>query len=558
MKKFLATALVVILIGSMFSACGKKPAVDTKDNTSSETVAPAASSEAQGTTEVSDTPSWKKDTSPVELEWFIAYDWADLNFDPTNNAFDKYVLDNTGVTIKYTIGSQEKLNVLIATDSLPDIITYDAYSIERKNMEDNEMLMPLDELKAKYAPDIQASDGMVKWYTNEKDNHWYSWVSYFYDLQDTYDKGVVIETLNMNFARQDIMKQLNIDPASMNTKEGFIAALQKVKDAGITYNGQKVVPYMGIDVNYLAEQFGIDREDKDGNLMNEKRQPEYLEAILFLNEIYNKGLTTDEIFTMDNTTRKKLISSGGVFAGTSQAYLAGYDTLYYADNNALMEAIGLIKGNGGKEAIISPSPTAGWTATMISKNCKNPERAAALLAFMTQPEVSYSYYLGGIGNCDIVDGKAVINPEREKERSEDPSTYNAKYCSSIQDFMCDYLWVEMYRPTTNQDAYEQNKKDFSNKWAKGHIFDDKIFTSVTPESGTDLAAVNVQLSEYWNQQFPLMVMASTVQEATQIYNDTIAQMDSMGMKDLDTYQNERFHANKEKMGVTFAWPRNNQ
>ena len=34
-------------------------------------------------------PSWQQDTSPIELEWFVAYDWEDLNFDPENNTFDK-------------------------------------------------------------------------------------------------------------------------------------------------------------------------------------------------------------------------------------------------------------------------------------------------------------------------------------------------------------------------------------------------------------------------------------------------------------------------------------
>ncbi len=28
------------------------------------------------------------------------------------------------------------------------------------------------------------------------------------------------------------------------------------------------------------------------------------------------------------------------------------------------------------------------------------------------------------------------------------------------------------------------------------------------------------------------------------------------MKELDEYRNERFQKNKEKMGVKFAWPRN--
>lgn len=327
--------------------------------------------------------SWQQDTSPIELEWFVAYDWEDLNFNPEDNKFDEYVYTNTGVTIKFTIGSQEKLKMLMSTDSLPDIVTYDAASAERVDMENSGQLLPLDELREKYAPDMQVPKAQVDWYTNEKDHHWYALVGYFYDLEDTYARGGYIETHNMNFARQDIMEQLDIDPDSMTTKEGFIAALQKVKDAGVTYGGQTVIPYIGDDVEFLAEQFGMDRESSDGTLLNAKRQPEFLEALLFLNEIYCKGLTTDEIFTMDSTLRRQLVSSGAVFAGTRQNYLNGKDTLFYTDSAALMQSVGLMTGDGGREAIISPSPTGGWAATMISANCKNPQRAAALLSFMT-------------------------------------------------------------------------------------------------------------------------------------------------------------------------------
>lgn len=501
-------------------------------------------------------PSWEQDQTPIELNWFVAYDWTSMNFDPAHNTFDQYVYENTGVKIKFSIGNKEKLNMLIATDSLPDIVTYDAVSSERLAMEDGGKLLPFDELKDKYAPDMTVPQGMIDWYRNEKDSHWYALVGYFYDRKDTYERGGYIESHNMNFARKDIMDQLGINPDSMLTKEGFIDALKKVKAANVTYQGQPVIPYIGDDVEELAEQFGADREDRDGNLMNIKRQPEFLEALLFLNEIFNDGLTTDEIFTMDSTLRKQMVSSGQVFAGTNVNYLNGKDNLYYSDPKALMMGIGLIKGDEGKQAIVSPSPTAGWAATMVTKNCKNPARAASLLSFLTKKEMSLAYWYGGIDGYDIVDGAAIIKPERAAERSKDPAAFDAKYRSTLQDLLCDYVWVKKYEPKTNLDAYEADLRHYQKTWIDGHIYDDKIFTSVKPEGGSDLAAVEAQLDSYWSQQFPAIVMAPGKEAATEAYRNTIAQMDAMGMEDLNAYQNERFHANKKKMGVDFAWPRN--
>lgn len=227
MKRIFALLLAAVMALSLLAGCGSGGNGKPDDKPSQD----------QGDEEFvydSGKASWEQDTSPIELEWFVAYDWIDLGFDPDNNEFDKWIYTDTGITIKYTIGSQEKLNVLMATGNLPDIVTYDAVSAERENMENSGMLMPLDELKEKYAPDMQVSDGMMNWYRNENDGKWYAWVSYFSDLEEHEKEGVSLESHNMNYARKDIMDALNIDPASMTIKEGFLAALQTVKDSGYT------------------------------------------------------------------------------------------------------------------------------------------------------------------------------------------------------------------------------------------------------------------------------------------------------------------------------------
>lgn len=550
MKKLLSAALILSMAAATTTGCGNANSQSAQKGEMTQTAG-----ELPEIAYDSSKASWEQDKSPVELEWFVAYDWADMNFNPEKNMFDQYVYENTGVKIKFSIGSQEKLNMLIATDTLPDIVTYDAVSSERLSLEDGGKLLPLDTMKELYAPDMQVPQGMIDWYRNENDGHWYSYVGYFTDIQDTYDRGAYIEAHNMNFARKDIMEQLQIDPNTMQTKEGFLDALRKVKESGIEYNGQKVIPYIGDDVEYLAEQFGIDREDKDGNLMNMKRQPEFQEALLFLNQIYREGLTTDEIFTMDTTIRKQMVSSGQVFAGTRQNYLNGKDTLFYNDPNALMVGVGLIKGDEGKQAIVSPSPTAGWAATMVTKNCKNPQRAASLISFLTRPEVSISYYYGGIDGYEIANDEIIIKPERLAEREADTAAFDAKYKSTLQDLVCDYTWVKKYEPKSNADALLADKIHYQETWINGNIFDDKIFTDVNPASGSDLAGIKAQLDAYWSQQFPMIVMASNGEEAISLYEATIAQMDTMGMKELDEFQNERFQKNKEKMGVDLAWPR---
>jgi putative aldouronate transport system substrate-binding protein len=529
MKKIFACFLTVFLVGAALSWAGGNQQ------------APSTSGKA-----------------PVTVDWFIAYDWVSPHWNPAYNEADKYVYDNTGVNINFSTGDAEKLNVLIATDSLPDIITYDAISSQRLSMEDNGMLYPLDDLMTQYGVTIQAPQGMKDWYRNEKDGKWYAWVSFFYDKDDTKARGGSLVTHNFNFAREDIMQQYGIDEKSLGTKDGFIAALEKVKSSGVTYKSQKVIPWFGSGVDQLAEQFGRDREDKNGNLLNSQRQPEYLEALLFLNEIYRRGLTTDEIFTSggDPARVRQLVGTGQVFASVGLAFVqTGQRDLLNGDD-VLLKSIGYMKGSAGKEPVLTPSSTAGWTGTMVSRKAKNPQRVAELLAFLTRPELSRAESYGGLYGYDIVNGEAVMKPERIAERAADPAAYENKYLSAFLSFITDFIYVQQIEPktTTNRVDIAFNffyRGDYSDRY-----YDDKIFSDVNPEGGSDLAGTAAQVSEYWEQQFPRIVMAGSAQEANTLYQGAIAQMDRMGMAQLDAYKNQRFQINKKRMGVQFAWPRN--
>lgn len=537
MKRAISLLLVAVMVGAM-AGCGNSGGSDAGMTVPE---SPAASAE------ISEGPSWSQDTSPVTLEWFVAYDWASNTFDPVNNVTDKYINEQTGVTIKWSYGNLEKLNMLITTNSLPDIVTYDMVSSERLTMENSGLLQPMDELVSQYAPDMIVPQEMMDWYRNENDGHWYAFASYY---GDTSAEDYQFVTNNQFYARSDIMEQLGITREDMNTKEGFIQALKKVKDAGIEYNGVKVEPFIGENVAFVAEQFGARREDSDGNLLNIMRQPEYLEALLFFNRLYNEGLMSDEVFTMDEQLRRQKMASGGVFCGLDWTYLDGLEDLYYADNNALMKHIGTIQGDEGKEPILSPSSTGGWTGTMISKNCEHPERAIRMLALLTQDEMNLAYNYGGVGGYDIVDDEAHIKPEILAEREKDPEAYNNKYITDAE-YMVNWEIIDKYAPKDNLSTFQIDQLE-TNAENAGHCFNDKPFFNVAPEGGSDLAAKQAQIDQYWKQQYPQIVMAPDAVKAEEMYNKTIGQMDTMGMKELDAYKNERFQANKEKLGMTNA------
>ena len=78
-----------------------------------------------------ETPSWKKDTSPITIDWFVAYDWYGKVFDPVNNMADKKLQTETGITINVITGNADKLNALIVSGELPDVVTFDAVASQK-------------------------------------------------------------------------------------------------------------------------------------------------------------------------------------------------------------------------------------------------------------------------------------------------------------------------------------------------------------------------------------------------------------------------------------------
>ena len=75
----------------------------------------------------------------------------------------------------------------------------------------------------------------------------------------------------------------------LHTKDGFYQALKKVKDQKLQYDGMDVIPLTGVYPVNMAQQFGAQQEDEQGNLLDIKLQPEYLEALNSITSCIRKG-----------------------------------------------------------------------------------------------------------------------------------------------------------------------------------------------------------------------------------------------------------------------------
>ena len=557
-KKWLALVLAMAMALSLLAGCGSKGDTPLEPTPAPAPAAPENSDPAAPETPApADGPSWKQDTSDCTITWFMAYDWYGKKFDETNNLFDKKLYEETGVKIDIQTGDTDKLNMLIQTGKLPDIITLDANSTQRKLLEDNGMVQPLGPLVEQYAPDLAVPQSMRDWYT-AKDGQWYAIASYYYGDDNIADNKGFYETHNQNYVREDILSEIGMSIDDLQTKEGFLNALRAVKEKNIQYNGQTVVPYMVLfsdiaDIQ-IAQQLGASEEDAQGNFQSLYTTPEYRETMLLFNQMYREGLLTDDSFTVDKSQLEQEIAAGRVFASTAKTNVSNSKlSLYASDNNAIMRYAGQFTSDNNDRPIIPAQNNMGWTATLVNKDAKNPDRIIRLFAYLNSTEATLDNEWGVGGWTLGSDGLVVRDPDIMALREANPTEFTAKYAG-------DMGWTSDY--TIVQGTYPQGDDIWSaDTYLMTHdermtLYDDKCFADVAPEAGSDEAAIQARIKEYRQQALGRIITAPSAEQCEAELDAALAEMENLGLSKLITYQNTLFQANKAKLGLTYAYPGN--
>lgn len=514
------------------------------------------------TTEKKEGPSWTWDTEPVELSVFVVESGYQKDWDPKNMAYDKKVTDETGLTFKFTSGDENKLNAVIASGDMPDIISMWVGYPQRKMLEDSEQLYALEDLITQYAPTFTSiPKSMMDWFKNDKTGKTYATANYFYTPELLTDE-VYLTSHNRITARADIMKDLGLTAEDFTTKEKFKNSLKKVKDTKVQYNGFEVIPFMlgaavpSQSVEFLANYFGVAYEDGEtGDWKDFRKEPETLEALLFANDLYREGLLSVESLTIDNKQLEEKVAGGSIFATTgmigSQA-----KALTASDPNAYMVPIGPLKGDNGKEPYLRSTVSSGWQSVMITKKCKYPDRAIRFIEYLMTPEKMLEANVGLEGtvwNMDP-DGKIVYTEQFLADKKADPQNINKKYGITDLMFTHNDMIIQPYMPLP-EDKASLNLVELDKYYAK-FTYNSIVFDELVPQAATEEAEIGAKLNAVWDQAIASVITAENQEKATAAYEQAIASMDKEGWPTWYEAQNKLFKERKAKLGVEFAHPYN--
>lgn len=546
--RIIAMVCALIMFVAVFAGCKNSNSGTTDSTGTSSLQTESGSTIAAGTT---------NDIEPITFEWFS--DEAQyLSFVQTwgNDAVSKYITKKTGVNINFIIPASDgkmKFQTMVASDSLPDIITCSTDSIKSFA---TSQLYDLPELSAKYDseflnladPDVlkynQASDGKTYYYPN-------------YPLSSSQIETNK-NTLNPSFSneifvvREDIYNA--IGKPDMTTPDGFIDALAAAKEKFPTVNGKPLITF-GIEpgqtiqgglAGTLLHFVGVP-DQIDGKIVDKIQDPEAVLWYKTLRKAASMNLITSNFFT-DNYQQYNENQLNGVYFAVMGCYSAN-------NQQAWNNGIHYIPVDGPKSTQGNPyqlTPTAGlygWKGTAITKNCKDPKRALEFISYWLSDEGQKDFYLGEKGvTYDTIDGKDQFLPEVLNELINDPDTATNKYGTMISYPFYDILCQAYGSAFVSMQPAPIEPMSLYMQWSKDKLFPRDLFQNVNPTSDSPEGVILSKRTELQDQIFPKLIFAKSDEEFDTIFAEYVKKASDLGQQKLLDAQTKVYEKNLKMMG----------
>lgn len=499
-------------------------------------------------------PGWQQDAEePVTLDWYINFSWYATPWG--ENAVSKKITEDTGVSVNFKVpaGSEaEKLDSMISSDTLPELITLGWWEPQVQKMMDEEMVYALSDLADQYDPYFyQVSDGRVRdWYTR-RDGKLYCYPSTPITPED-YEKNKNLGSNQTFLVRKDIYEA--IGSPDMTTPEGFSAAVEKAVKMFPEVDGEPLIP-IGADeftVNgcntfdkYLQNFLAVPYE-KDGKFYDRYTDPEYIRWLKVFRQLNKEGYLSDHIFIDKRAQMEEKIAKGQYFCMLYQwsDIQTQQKILYAKDPGQIYMAVDGPKNSREDDPQLPNTGINGWTVTFITKNCSNPDRAIRLMSYMLSEYGQKIIYLGIEGvTYDMQNGKPVLRPDVEMLLNTDRMEYDRKYGADdaywmLQNNVMQLQWASNLKPPMAQlQEWTYPYTVYTGQY-------DIIFDRDSEEEN-----INNKITYEWGRTLPKLLLARSDGEFDGLMRNFIEKRNKYGYNKIVEESTRQMNEAKVKLGL---------
>ena len=555
MKKFLALLLAVMMVITAFAACGAPAAPAGNQDSGNE-----AAENAEDQAEVDDggEEAAASDDEVYTIKFF------DKNSGTKTFGEDRIsveLMKRTGVKVEVvnpTGDPSEKLSLMLAANDYPDIVLMDRGSDIVNQYIEAGALIPLSDY-------FDLMPNVVQMYGDVLNKSVYKDGKNYY-LNNWY--GVDPDPVNAFCMRYDIMIDLlgqeRADSDEPFTWDEYVQLLKDYKEKYPDVDGAETTalvigqPGTGEINGAFAGAAGLKNAgyvDDEGHLHFAVDDPQFMVAIHMMNELYREGLLDPEWTSNASELFTQKMSNTNVF-GFGAAYWGAWTP------NAALEALSgdskmhylaykvLAPGVDADSTTYSGRSTLGWDAIGITANCQNIEATCKFIDYCASRE-GQDLLLWGIQgqDWDIVDGVHTdIGGVMEAYRA-DPSNY-------VRDSgICSWTWFvtnERHDDGTATRIYYNEMDDtatFAAKNITNSAWDTADFAGLEPAGNTVEALQYQKILDDFDQYYPKMVNAESVEDCDSLYAEMLEKMEADGKKDVEAYMDEQYQARVELWGL---------
>ena len=538
MVKMVSLFVVIVFIGSCVAcgSAGNSNKTDSSGSTAVSTTVSTASEEQSTSSADAAKPAYLSDTSPVTLDWYVDENWytrAKWGKDLTS----QFITNKTGVTLNIIIptgDNQAKKSVMIASGDLPDIMGMGQWLPEWKQLAKNDKLWSFQDLAQTYDPTFfEVTKNSVLNFYKSDDGKNYVYPNAEWPAEDL-PKAQHLQGLAMS-VRSDLYAL--IGKPDMSTPDGFLNALKLVKEKSPTINGQPVIPFL-IGAEFTA--YGNARLDDtilrmasvpydlngQFNKFRGRSDPEVVTWLKALRKATELGYVTKDQFTSKDAQLQAMIKSGRVFAtlwAANDMMTFNGDFCQKDPNSIYIPANGFMNSKQGKQEkpALPGGGLAGWHVNMITKSCKNPDRAIKFFHYWLSDEGQSDFWFGDPSMWEMKDGKKYMKDDIYALRNTDEQAFCSKYGGQDNYFMLlQGLTGDMY--TQDIPPYQQVYYDY---WKDFTFTDQSEFEGDEPDPNTPADLAWAKTKEKWGELLPKMLLAKDDAGFDQVLNQYKAEDD---------------------------------
>ena len=573
-RRMLQQICALALTGTMLlglTACGSSspdtPA-QTPDNSAEENSSSAE--ETKDTGAESAASSGSGDVS--ELYWFSDVSgWgpATANWSVDESPATVYIEENLGLSLNIEqppTDASTKLGLMLASGELPDVMSItdsDMY----KQLVEADKVWDMQTFLETYDPDSHLlkdfPDDIRKALTDVYGN-WYSYPSHMESKNNREvfppDDQIWVDVVEKGsngciMFNKEIMDAVGITPEDVQTEEGFWAACEKVKASGHQVDGQSVLPVVlqcNLWINtsldgIVSNTFGVLPVDDEGNYRHSELNPLYKNALKFLNTLIQREYLDVNTLTIDETALKTYLDAKRVFCWIGNQAQQDKTNMPWVSYGPILAS------NGAKPVIgLNGEAGTGWIQTLVSKDCKNPEKIAKLLSWASSREGLLVNYYGEEGTDYTIDDKGIVTRTEEGTKRLAEEYDNNVLMWPFANTSFERHTEPVPDPASNRGvevalmpAFGKNENTYIYNTA---VLDFRNNTVIEPSS--DLGIKLSQVDSYLEAQKAKIVTASSDAEFEKEYQNMLDTLESYSIADIDAEYDKIYKEYCEKKGTS--------